>query len=78
MFTFQDNFLNRHKFQFLDEKLSRMNIKSVTLRNLTYFMWPKCKIDVMEGEINEFERIKKTKMEFIFVWEKHSVHYNSR
>lgn len=55
-----------------------MNLKSLTLRNLSYFMWPQCKIDVVDGEINEFERIKRKKMEFIFVWEKHSVHYNSR
>ena len=41
-------------------------------------MWPNNKIQVSDGEIDEFERIKKNKMEFIFVWEKHNVHYNSK
>ena len=46
----------------LDENLSRLKLKSVTLRNLSYFIWPEGKIKMSEEGIEEFEKIKKTKM----------------
>jgi hypothetical protein len=62
MFTFQDNYLNQQKLQLLDENLSRLKLKSVTLRNLVYFIWPDGKIKMSEEGIEEFEKIKKSKM----------------
>ena len=62
MFTFQDNCLSREKLHFLDEAFSKMNLKSLTLRNLSYFMWPDGKIKRTEEGIEEFEKIKKSKM----------------
>lgn len=41
MLTFQDNFINKEKVIFLDENFSMMRLKSLTLRNLSYFIWPK-------------------------------------
>ncbi len=40
MFTFQDNNLNKQKLELLDVSLSRLSIRSATLRNLAYFIWP--------------------------------------
>ena len=68
MFTFQDNFLTKQKLQLFDESFSRMKLKSLTLRNLSYFMWPDSKIKISDEELDEFEKIKKTKMDFVFVW----------
>ncbi len=62
MFTFQDNYLNQQKLQLLDENLSRMKLKSATLRNLSYFIRPDRKIKMSDQEIDEFEKIKKSKM----------------
>ncbi len=78
MFTFQDNFLSREKLHFLDEAFSKMKVKSLTLRNLSYFMWPDWKIKITEEGIEEFDKIKKSKMEFIWVWEKFNMRYNSK
>ncbi len=62
MFTFQDNYLNQQKLQLLDENLSKLKLKSATLRNLSYFIWPEEKIKMSDQVIDEFEKIKKSKM----------------
>lgn len=46
MLTFQDNFINKEKVTFLDENFSMMRLKSLTLRNLSYFIWPKQKVSI--------------------------------
>ena len=63
---------------FLDDAFSKMKVKSLTLRNLSYFIWPDWKIKITEEGIEEFDKIKKSKMEFIWVWEKFNMRYNSK